>query len=189
LLGTSIGAINAAMVAVDPTPAVIDDLVRLWATPEMGEVFGDSMPRTPDAPLRHAPEHWFAEGPVLPAVMAAAAVPGVLPPYALNGEHFVDGSTVRPSPVLRAVSLGATDIYVLQVGRVDKPLTPPQRPWEAATVALELGRRARFAEELAQTPPGVRVHVLPPTPPPAITWLSASEVPRRGQHLCCGQGF
>jgi NTE family protein len=200
LLGTSIGAINAAMVAVDASPAVIDDLVRLWATPEMSEVYGDSVPRQMrrfatrnhlhnPAPLKrmlerylgrgrdfaslgvplhivaasieYAAEHWFADGPVLPAVMAAAALPGVLPPFAIDGEHFVDGSIVRPSPVLRAISLGASEVYILQVGRIDKPLTPPQRPWEAATVALELGRRARFAEELAQTPPGVRVHVLP----------------------------
>jgi NTE family protein len=33
LIGTSIGAINAAMVAVDPNASVIDDLVRLWASP------------------------------------------------------------------------------------------------------------------------------------------------------------
>lgn len=200
LVGTSIGAINAAMVAVDPSGSVIDDLVRLWATPEMSEVYGDSVPRqmrrfatrnhlhnpsplkrmlerylgrgltfdSLKAPLHimaasieRSTEHWFADGPVLPAVMAAAAVPGVLPPYAIDSEHFIDGSIVRPSPVLHAVSLGAKDIYVLQVGRIDKPLAPPQRPWEAATVALELGRRARFAEELAQVPRGVRVHILP----------------------------
>jgi NTE family protein len=45
VLGTSIGAINAAMVAVDPSASVIDDLVRLWTTPEMSEVYGDSVPR------------------------------------------------------------------------------------------------------------------------------------------------
>jgi NTE family protein len=200
VLGTSIGAINAAMVAVDPSASVIDDLVRLWTTPEMSEVYGDSVPRqmrrfatrhhlhNPDplrrmlerylgrgvtfdalrvplhlmaASIERSAEHWFFDGPVLPAVMAAAAIPGILPPYALDGEHFVDGSVVRPSPLRRAVSLGAQDIYVLQVGRTDKPLAPPQRPWEAATVALELGRRARFAEELEHMPPGVRVHVLP----------------------------
>lgn len=200
LVATSIGAINAAMVAVDPAPSVIDDLVRLWASSEMSEVYGDSVPRQMrrfatrnhlhnPAPLkrmleRHlgknltfadlkvplhlvaasierSAEHWFTDGAVLPAVMAAAAVPGVLPPLAIDGEHFIDGSIVCPTPVGRAVDLGATDIYVLQVGRIDKPLAPPERPWEAATVALELARRARFASEIDLVPPGVRVHVLP----------------------------
>lgn len=200
LIGTSIGAITAAMVALNPAPPVIDDLVRLWASPEMNEVYGDSVPRQmrrfatrnhlhSPAPLqrmleRHlgrdltfeevkvplylvaasierACEQWFDKGPVLPAVMASAAVPGVLPPVAIEGEHFIDGSIVRASPVARAVELGAQDIYVLQVGRLEKPLRPPQRPWEAATVAMELARRARFADELAQIPAGVRVHVLP----------------------------
>jgi NTE family protein len=200
LIGTSIGAINAAMVAVDPNPSVIDDLVQLWASPEMGEVYGDSVPRQmrrfatrnhlhSPAPLqrmleRHlgknltfadlkvplhliaasierSAEHWFTTGPVLPAVIAAAAIPGLLPPIAIDGEHFIDGSIVRPSPVGRAIDLGATDVYVLQVGSMDKPLRPPQRPWEAATVALELARRARFGWELEAAPPGVRVHLLP----------------------------
>lgn len=200
VIGSSIGAINAAMVAREPEPAVIDDLVRLWASPEMNEVYGDSVPRQmrrfatrnhlhPPQPLRRmlerhlgpdlsfaemrvplhvvaasiqrAAEHWFTEGQVLPAVMASAAVPGVLPPVQIGGEHFIDGSFVRPTPITRAVELGAEDIYLLQVGRLEKPLSPPQRPWEAATVAMELARRARFAEELAATPAGVRVHVLP----------------------------
>jgi NTE family protein len=200
VVGVSIGAINAAMVAHRPGPEVIDDLVRLWASPELSEVYGDSVPRQmrrfatrnplhPAAPLRRmlerhlgpdltfddldvplhivaasierAAEHWFTEGSVLPAVMASAAVPGMLPPLNLGGEHFIDGSFVRPTPISRAVELGAEDIYVLQVGRMDKPLSPPQRQWEAASVAIELSRRARFAEELAGTPPGVRVHVLP----------------------------
>jgi NTE family protein len=113
------------------------------------------------ASIERAAEHWFADGPVLPAVIASAAIPGVLPPAAIDGEHFIDGSIVRPSPVGRAVDLGVTDIYVLQVGRIDRPLTPPERPWEAATVALELARRARFADEVAQVPAGVRVHILP----------------------------
>ncbi|HEX6681591.1 MAG TPA: patatin-like phospholipase family protein [Candidatus Limnocylindrales bacterium] len=200
VVGCSIGAINAVMVARHPEPAVIDDLVRLWASPEMNEVYGDSVPRQmrrfatrnhlhPPQPLRRmlerhlgpqlsfadmrvplhvvaasierAAEHWFTEGPVLPAVMASAAVPGVLPPVDIDGEHFIDGSVVRPSPIARAVDLGAEDIYVLQVGRLEKPLSPPQRPWEAASVAMELARRAYFARELADTPSGVRVHVLP----------------------------
>ena len=45
VVGTSIGAVNGALVAADPSEAVTDRLVRLWASPEAGEVYGDSVAR------------------------------------------------------------------------------------------------------------------------------------------------
>ena len=117
VLGTSIGAVNGALVAADPSEAVTDRLVRLWASPEASEVYGDSVARqlrrfaarthlhsprplrrlleselgvdTTFADLRvpfrccaahieRAAEHWFDSGPVVPAVMASASVPGLL---------------------------------------------------------------------------------------------------------------
>jgi NTE family protein len=47
------------------------------------------------------------------------------------------------------------------VGRIDRPLRPPARPWEVAQVAFEIARRHRFAADLAALPPGVTLHVLP----------------------------
>jgi len=35
----------------------------------------------------------------------------------------------------RAVELGATEIYVLQVGRIERPLVAPRWPWEVGMVA------------------------------------------------------
>ena len=35
-----------------------------------------------------------------------------------------------------AVELGATEIYVLQVGRIEQPLRAPTKPWEPALVAF-----------------------------------------------------
>jgi NTE family protein len=64
-------------------------------------------------------------------------------------------------PVGRAVALGAKTAFVLQVGRIERPLAPPRRPWEVALVAFEVARRHRFARELQEAPPEVAVHVLP----------------------------
>ena len=55
-------------------------------------------------------------------------------------------------PVGRAVECGATTIYVLQVGRVDRPLKPPTKPWEVARVSFEIARRHRFHREMAALP-------------------------------------
>ncbi|NJP43988.1 patatin-like phospholipase family protein [Actinacidiphila epipremni] len=200
VLGTSVGAINGAAVAAEPSGASVGRLIDLWTGLGRAGVFTGSLvgrvttavrSRThlyTPAPLRellatHLPvarieelavpfqcvaasielaaEHWFDRGPLVEAVLASSAVPGLLPPVGLDGEHFVDGGLVNSIPVGRAVALGAREIYVLQVGRIERPLTPPRLPWQVATVAFEIARRHRFARDMADLPPDVTVHVLP----------------------------
>ncbi|MGY1717609.1 patatin-like phospholipase family protein [Blastococcus sp. SYSU DS0552] len=200
IVGTSVGAINGALVAADPTPAAVDRMRAVWEELASEGVLAGSVlarvgtlvrtrthlhPREPlrDLLARHLPvetfgelrvpfqcvaasieraaEHWFSDGPLVPAVLASCAVPGLLPPVELDGEHYLDGGLVHSIPVGRAVALGADTIYVLHVGRIDRPLRPPTRPWEVATVAFEIARRHRFAADLAALPSGVALHVLP----------------------------
>jgi len=202
ILGTSVGALNGAVVARDPSPAALDRLTELWRSTSEGghEVYGDRRLRTvrravstgthiysagplkkrlalelghvtfEELPIRfqvcaasieRAAEHWFDSGPVVDAVMASAAVPGLLPPARVGDEHFLDGGIVNSIPVGRAVQLGATRIFVLQVGRIDRPLSVPRRPWEVARVSFEIARRHRFAREMAELPDDVEAHVLP----------------------------
>ncbi len=195
VLGTSVGALNGALVARDPTLAVIDRLTELWRSASEGrEVYGDRRLRTvrravatgthlysaeplrqrleeefgdltfEELPVRfqvcaasieRAAEHWFDTGRLVDAVVASAAVPGLLPPAKVGDEHYLDGGIVNSIPVGRAVQLGATRIFVLQVGRIDRPLKPPRRPWEVARVSFEIARRHRFVRELAELPDDV----------------------------------
>jgi len=198
--GTSVGAINGALVATDPGPAAVERLVELWQQLVTGEVFsGSLLARTatlvrtrthlhqPEAlrdllsrhlggrriedlavpfqcvaaSIERATEHWFTAGSLVDAVRASCAVPGLLAPVRVGGEHFLDGGLVASIPVDRAVALGAATIYVLQVGRIEAPLHPPRAPWEVALVAFEIARRHRFATAMATVPDGVTVHVLP----------------------------
>ena len=200
VLGTSVGAINGAAVAAEPSPAAVSRLIDLWTGLGRAGVFsGSVMSRlgtavrsrthlyTPApllellhthlpvarieelavpfqcvaASIEHAAEHWFTGGPLVEAVLASSAVPGLLPPVAVDGEHFVDGGLVNSIPVGRAVALGAREIYVLQVGRIERPLSPPRLPWQVAAVAFEIARRHRFARDMADLPGHVTVHVLP----------------------------
>ncbi len=201
VLGTSVGALNGAMVARDPSLAVIGRLTELWQSAGASrEVYGDRPLRTvrravatgthiysakplrqrlaeefgdlrfEDLPVRfqvcaasieRAAEHWFDSGPLVEAIVASAAVPGLLPPARVGDEHFLDGGIVNSIPLGRAVQLGADIVYVLQVGRIDRPLSVPRRPWEVARVSFEIARRHRFGRELAELPPGVVAHVLP----------------------------
>lgn len=200
VLGTSVGAINGAVVAGYPVAESIDHLTKLWEDLTSGDVFGGSLvsqtatlvrTRThlhAHGPLRRlltaefddrrieelqvpfqcvaasierAAEHWFEDGRVVDAVLASCAVPGLLPAVRLGDEHFFDGGLVDSIPVGRAIALGARTVYVLQVGRVETPLTPPRHPWEVGLVAFEIARRHRFASVMANLPAEVDVHVLP----------------------------
>ena len=113
------------------------------------------------ASIEHATARWFSGGALIPAVMASCAVPGLLPPVEIDGEHYFDGGLVHSIPVGRAVALGASTVYVLHVGRIESLLPVPARPWEVGLVAFEIARRHRFHEEMSSLPPGVQVHVLP----------------------------
>ncbi len=201
VLGTSVGALNGAFLAGDPTVEATERLTELWTElAESGGVFSGSlvsraatMARTGThlhrrGPLRslltqHLPvqriedlavpfqcvaasieraaEHWFDAGDLSDAVMASCAVPGLLAPVRIGDEHFLDGGLVNSIPVSRAVELGARTVFVLQVGRVEQPLSPPRLPWEVAMVAFEIARRHRFASDMARLPDDVSVHVLP----------------------------
>lgn len=201
ILGTSIGALNGAFVARDPSLGVIDRLALLWRNAgsdrdvypvqplktvrravvsgthvfssrplrdrlydEFGDLTFADLPvpfQVCAASIERAAEHWFADGPVVPAIVASAAVPGLLPPARVGDEHFLDGGIVNSIPVGRAAQLGADRIFVLQVGRIDRPLTAPKRPWEVARVSFEIARRHRFVRELAELPDHVEAHVLP----------------------------
>lgn len=201
VIGTSVGALNGAMVAHDPTLRSVDRMTDLWRGSELArEIYADSPLRSvrralssgthlanpapirrllaaelgestfADLPVRfevcassieRSAEHWFTEGVVVDAVLASAAVPGLLPPARVGDEHYLDGGIVNSIPLGRAAALGATRIFVLQVGRIDRPLTVPSKPWEVARVSFEIARRHRFVRELAELPEHVEAHVLP----------------------------
>jgi len=214
VVGTSVGAINGAAIAFDPTPTAVEKLIEVWRNVADTDLYSGSalrrvrhLARThthvqPNEPLRglleeqfgatlienlaipyqcvaacieRAAEHWFTSGPLVDAVLASTAVPGVLPPVRIGDEHFLDGGLVNSIPVSRAVTLGARTIYVLQVGRIERPLEVPRRPWEVATVAFEIARRHRFAADMSTLPESVVVHVLPTgaAEPPRAADLSA----------------
>jgi NTE family protein len=200
VLGTSVGAINGAVLAAGPSTDSVARLEELWTGLRSGGIFEANLfarlttaarTRThlysnsvlrrmleSDLPaarieelavpfqcvaasIERAAEHWFTDGPIAPAVLASCAVPGLLPPVAIDGEHYLDGGLVDSVPVGRAVALGARTIYVLHVGRLEQPLRPPRRAWEVAAVAFEIARRHRFAHDMADLPSGTTVHLLP----------------------------
>lgn len=120
------------------------------------------------ASIERSAERWFSEGPLVDAVLASSAVPALFPPIEIDGEHFYDGGLVDSVPLGRAFQLGADVVYVLQVGRIESPLRPPERLYEAALISFEIARRHRFATTMDNLPEGVEVHLLPTGNP--VAW-------------------
>jgi NTE family protein len=199
IVGTSIGAINGAAIAAEPSLEMLDRLEDVWRRLGKERVFDSPFriastlirERThlnSNLPLRRllhrllpvttfeelavpfqcvaacierAAEHWFTEGCLADAIVASSAVPGLLPVVEIGGEHFMDGGIVNSIPIERAIALGATELYILHVGRVERPLQPPRNLLQVMTVAFEIARRHRFAHDMAHLPPGIVAHVLP----------------------------
>jgi len=140
-----------------------DDL-RSWLTARLGHGDIESLPlhfECVAACIEDSSEHWFASGPVVDALLASSAVPGLFPPVEVGGKHYVDGGVVNSIPLSRAFALGATTVFVMHVGHIDDELDVPAKPWDVGVVAFEIARRHRFTTDLANVPDGVSVHVLP----------------------------
>lgn len=225
VVGTSVGALNGAAIAADPTLETVERLRQVWLNLDDDKLFGGSFfagaanlvrSRTHlhsnrslaklierllpvsafedlavpfqcvAACIERASEHWFFEGPLVEAILASAAIPGVLPAVEIGGEHFVDGGIVNSIPISRAVELGAKEIYVLHVGRIEQPLRPPKTPLQVAFVAFEIARRHRFARDLATLPKNVTAHVLP-TGAPKQTGSQLSQLNYRDFKAVAGR--
>lgn len=199
VVGTSVGALNGAAIAAEPSLATVDSLKEAWLRLGKERVFAspfggagalfsrgthlhgnDELRRLIErllpvesfeelkvpfqcvaSSIEKAAEHWFSQGGITDAILASSAVPGLLPPVEIEGEHYFDGGIVNSIPVERAVQLGATELYVLHVGRIERPLEPPKNLLQVAMVAFEIARRHRFAREMSALPAGVVSHVLP----------------------------
>ena len=201
IVGTSIGSIQGAMAAADPTLSGVTAMTEMWVEFVTEKVMKTS-PLHAASNMVHSHSHYgssdalhklvveclgeqtrfedltvpfqcaatsiekcaaryFDSGPLVPAVMASCAVPGLWPAVELDGQHFFDGGLVDSIPIGRAIELGASLIYVLHVGRIEQPLKVPNLPWEVASVCFEISRRHGFMDVMNTIPEGVTVHVMP----------------------------
>lgn len=75
----------------------------------------------------------ISTGPVVSALLASTALPGIFPPVQINGYDLIDGGIAAHTPVQQADALGATVSYLLpSLG----PTDPTALPHGAAAHAL-----------------------------------------------------
>ena len=58
----------------------------------------------------------MTSGPVVPALLASCAIPGVFPAVRIGRREYIDGGVANYTPLTVALDLGATEVYVLPVG-------------------------------------------------------------------------
>jgi NTE family protein len=113
--------------------------------------------------LLHGAEVRLSTGNALDAVLAATAIPGVLPPVSIGGQLLVDGGVVDNTPISQAVELGAERIYVLPT---DDPLNHslpagPRGALDAAVHAFTLLLSTRLQADLTRYATTAELIVLP----------------------------
>jgi len=102
----------------------------------------------------------IARGPLKPALLASAALPGVFPIVLHDGRRLVDGGVVNSVPLWHALSGPIDRVYVLNVsaGAADRV---ERSPLDVVMTSFMHARSQRFELELRYAPPSVEIVVLP----------------------------
>jgi NTE family protein len=117
----------------------------------------------------------LAHGPLKPALLASAALPGVFPVVEHDGRRLVDGGVVNTVPLWHALSGPVDRVYVMNVaGSVhDRPV---RSPLDVVMMSFAHSRNQRFELELRYAPPSVEITVLPrPRDPRDLFDFSGAE--------------
>ncbi len=125
--------------------------------------------------IERAAEVWLSHGSLVDAILASSAIPSVYPSVEIDGVQYRDGAIVNDVPIARVVELGATTIYVLHVGNLERQRAEPKRPLDVAVDAYWMARRHRFTRDLHSLPPHVEAILLPTGAPPKLPFNDFSR--------------
>ncbi|TYL49932.1 esterase [Nocardioides sp. BGMRC 2183] len=91
-------------------------------------------------------EVWFQRGPLVPAIRASVAIPGLLTPAVVDGRLLVDGGLMNPLPLAPAAAVAAdfTLAVSLQGPREPGESEAPARGFSARRAEWAAGMRRRF---------------------------------------------
>ena len=106
----------------------------------------------------------LSRGPLVEAVLASAAIPGIFPPVDWDGRLLIDGGVANNTPVSHALELAPRHVYVLPTGGPCELTAPPRGAIGMLVHATSLLVSQRFTGE-ALTLEGSRVTILPPPCP------------------------
>jgi NTE family protein len=138
-------------------------LARVIERAEVAKTFADlQLPlRVITTDLMTGDEIVIVSGPLHPALLASAALPGIFPPVDLNGHRLVDGAVVNLVPISHAIAGPVDRIFVLDVSDPIGERTI-RSPLDVLIRAFGISRDLRLELELQWVPKDIELIVLPP---------------------------
>ncbi|HTT09889.1 MAG TPA: patatin-like phospholipase family protein [Burkholderiaceae bacterium] len=107
----------------------------------------------------------LSSGPVVEAVLASTAIPGVFPPVRLGGRDLIDGGVANNTPISTAIALGASRVVVLPTGFACALKTLPKGAIGRAMHALSLLVTRQLVADVERLRSRVALYVVPPLCP------------------------
>lgn len=206
VIGSSVGALNAAHFAGEPNMAGVERLAQIWCGLRRADIFplsptgllevvrgsgsiidSSHLRRMLEAHLSFArieearlPLHVMATdqqgasvrlsaGPVVEAILASSAVPGIFPPVTIDARQLMDGAIAGNTPLRVAATLGATQIVVLPTGYACALTEPPRGVIARMLHAVTLLIASQLRHEIEMMPEGVMVHLAPALCPLSVS--------------------
>lgn len=120
-------------------------------------------------------------GPVVDAVTASSAIPGLLPPVRRGESTLVDGAIGHPATLAYADALGVDDIYLLPAG-YPCAAPPPATALGVGLTGLNLLLHHQLVDQVRAYTGRARLHVAPPLCPLATSaadFAHADDLMRR----------
>jgi NTE family protein len=117
----------------------------------------------------------LSRGPLADAVVASAAIPGVVPPVRWEERTLMDGGVANNTPISHAIALGAERIYVLPTGHACALDQPPRGALALALHAVSLLTQRRLTDDIARHEGDAQLVVLPPPCPLGIQPIDFSR--------------
>src|SRR3954447_13013395 len=102
------------------------------------------------ADVLNGEEVLLSEGPVVEALLASAAIPGVFPPVVWDGRLLMDGGIVNNAPITHAVELGADRVFVLSAMGPSRLEAAPRGALAAGITAITRAITRRLEEDIAR---------------------------------------
>jgi NTE family protein len=127
-------------------------------------------------------ESLLSKGPVVPAVMASAAIPGVFPPVKIDGTHYFDGSVASNTPVAAALELGAERVVILPTGYSCEMKSLPKSALAMALHGVNILIARQLVVDVERFMDDAEIRVVPPLCPvrtQAFDFSDARELIRR----------
>jgi NTE family protein len=107
----------------------------------------------------------ISAGPVVDAVLASAAIPGVFPPVTIDGRELIDGGVANNTPISTAIRLGARRLVVLPTGFACALKRVPGSAIGQALHALSLLVARQLVHDIERWGSAAALHVVPPLCP------------------------